>query len=322
VSTSSDSPAAPRGWRYRLGFLGSWTLFAVAAGVAALAVAGEVANLRDAGRIARLERIDRLLGTRFGAAVDALRGRAADRAGRIGELRSQVAEAALDLDAPSAAAQTILVSTAENRLWVRRGRQTVFTAVVSTGKGTTLEIAGREMRFDTPTGRFRILSKEENPVWVPPDWHYVEEARKKKLDLVRAKPGDAIDADTGEAVTSGPSGVWALVEGERKPRRVLRVRADAIVEVGPDGSEREIEPREFLRAGKALVVPPLGSRQRRLEKTLGRYRLNLGDGYALHGTQATGQLGRSVSHGCVRVGDQDLEKLYGMARVGDEVIIY
>jgi lipoprotein-anchoring transpeptidase ErfK/SrfK len=69
-------------------------------------------------------------------------------------------------------------------------------------------------------------------------------------------------------------------------------------------------------------VPPLGTRQRRLEKTLGHYRLNLGDGYAIHGTQATGQLGRSVSHGCVRVGDQDLEKLYGLANVGDEVIIY
>jgi L,D-transpeptidase YbiS len=69
-------------------------------------------------------------------------------------------------------------------------------------------------------------------------------------------------------------------------------------------------------------VPPLGSRQRKLEKTLGRYRLNLGDGYALHGTQATGQLGRSVSHGCVRLGDADLEKLFGMCRVGDEVIIY
>jgi lipoprotein-anchoring transpeptidase ErfK/SrfK len=308
-------------WRYRLGFLGSWTLALIAAGVAGFAIAAEVANLRDAVRIGRLERIDRLLATRFAGTAASLRGLAEGGASRVEELQSRVSEAALDLDRPTESAQTILVSTAENRLWVRRGRQTVFSAVVSTGKGTTLEIAGRKMKFDTPSGRFKIRSKEENPVWVPPDWHYVEEARKKKLDLVRAKPGDTIDAETGQVVTKGPSGVWSLLEGG-EARRVLQVRSDRIVEVGPDGAEKEVEPKEILRAGKTIVVPPLGTRQRRIEKTLGRYRLNLGDGYALHGTQATGQLGRSVSHGCVRVGDEDLKKLYEMSSVGEEVIIY
>lgn len=309
-------------WRHRLGFLGSWTLAAIAAGVVAIASAGEWANMRDAGRIARLERIDRLIGSRLSSAVAGWRGVAAERASRVGELRSQLAQARLRLDEPSDAAQTILISTAENRLWVRRGRRNLFEAVVSTGKGTTLEIGGRKMKFDTPTGRFRVQSKEENPVWVPPDWHYVEEARKKKLDLVRAKPGDVIDAETGQAVTESGGGVWSLLGDSAMPRRVLKVKKDSIVEVGPDGSEKEVQPKEFIRTGKALVVPPLGFKQRRLEKTLGRYRLNLGDGYALHGTQATGQLGRSVSHGCVRLADDDLKRLYKMSKVGDEVIIY
>jgi lipoprotein-anchoring transpeptidase ErfK/SrfK len=309
-------------WRYRLGFLGNWTLCVIAAGVSGLAVAAEIANLRDAARIARLEWIDRLMGSRLAGAVAGWRGVAAEQASRVGELRSQVAEAALHLDEPSSGSQTILIATVENRLWVRRGGDTVFDAVVSTGKGTTLEIGGRKMIFDTPTGRFHILSKEENPVWVPPDWHYVEEARKKKLDLVRAKPGDLIDADTGQPVTEEASGVWSLFDDSGKPRRLLKVKKDSIVEVGPDGSEKEVQPKEFIRTGKALVVPPLGFKQRRLEKTLGRYRLNLGDGYALHGTQAVSQLGRSVSHGCVRLSDDDLEKLYKMTRVGDEVIIY
>jgi lipoprotein-anchoring transpeptidase ErfK/SrfK len=265
-----------------------------------------------------------MLGSRLSGAVADLKGEASEREGRVGELRSQLASATVDLDQPpSDSAQTILISTAENRLWVRRGRQTVFEAVISTGKGTTLEIDGRKMTFDTPTGRFKIRSKEENPVWVPPDWHYIEEARKKKLDLVRARPGDVIDAETGRAVTATGSGVWSfLSEGEKQPRRVLKVKENSIVEVEPDGSEKEVEPREFIRTGKALVVPPVGFKQRRIEKTLGRYRLNLGDGYALHGTQATSQLGRSVSHGCVRLADDDLQRLYEMTKVGDEVIIY
>jgi len=227
-----------------------------------------------------------------------------------------------DYPLSSVATLPIIVSTAENRLWVRRGGKAIFQAVVSTGKGTTLEIAGRKMTFDTPTGLFHVLSKEENPVWVPPDWHYVEEARKRKLELVRAKPGDVIDAETGQPVTESSTGVWSLLDGGGAPRRVLKVGKDSIVEVGADGTAREVEPKEFLRTGKALVVPPLGFKQRRLEKTLGRYRLNLGDGYALHGTQATSQLGRSVSHGCVRLADDDLERLYQMTKVGDEVIIY
>ena len=55
---------------------------------------------------------------------------------------------------------------------------------------------------------------------------------------------------------------------------------------------------------------------------LGTHRLNLGDGYALHGTQAVSQLGRSVSHGCVRLANEDIARLFDMASVGDEVVIY
>jgi lipoprotein-anchoring transpeptidase ErfK/SrfK len=309
-------------WRYRLGFLGSWTFCVVAAGVTALAAVAERENLRDASRLARLSRVDAAIDARFARAVTELKAAAAEHGSRVKRLRSDVAEATLDLDEPSDAAQTVLVSTAENRLRVRRGGQTIMTAVVSTGKGTKLTIDGRTMIFDTPTGRFRIESKEENPVWVPPDWHYVEEARKRNLDLVRARPGDVIDADTGVPVSVDASDVWALVGDGGRRRKVLEVEKDSIVEVAPDGSRREVEPREFIRAGRALVVPPLGFKQRRLEKVLGRYRLNLGDGYALHGTQAVGQLGRSVSHGCVRLSDADLEKLFAMSHVGDEVIIY
>ena len=58
---------------------------------------------------------------------------------------------------------------------------------------------------------------------------------------------------------------------------------------------------EVIRAGKNVVIPPVTAPQRRFGKVLGRYRLNLGGGYALHGTQAVDQLGRAVSHGCVRL---------------------
>jgi lipoprotein-anchoring transpeptidase ErfK/SrfK len=71
-----------------------------------------------------------------------------------------------------------------------------------------------------------------------------------------------------------------------------------------------------------VVIPPVGTRQRMFPDVLGTHRLNLGDGYALHGTQAVSQLGRNVSHGCVRLHNDDIARLYSMANVGDEVIIY
>ncbi|HSP93780.1 MAG TPA: L,D-transpeptidase family protein [Thermoanaerobaculia bacterium] len=308
--------------RFRLGFLGAWALFVIGAGLAGLVVAAQLASWQEAARLARLVRIDRAIALRMGAKVEKLRDLAGEQGERLEELRSAVANATIRLDDSRDSEQTIIVSTTENRLFVRRSGRTVFEAVCSTGKGTTMVVNGRTMVFDTPTGSFRIQSKEENPVWVPPDWHFIEEARKKNLGVVRLNAGQAIDADTGDPVPEErPHGVWSWVSA-RPQGRVLKIRQNTVVEVSPDGSERELPPGELIKAGKAIVVPPSGTRQRRFEKVLGHYRLNIGSGYGIHGTLATRQLGRSASHGCVRLSDADIEKLYGMARVGDRVIIY
>lgn len=309
--------------RYRLGFLGSWALFVIAAGALVVAVVGEFQNLRDARRLSRLRAIDRMIAERMSPRYEELRSQAGEREGRVSALRSKVARASVKLDESADSDQTVVVSTAENRLWVRQGGRTVFEAIVSTGKGTTLIEKGKTTVFETPTGRFRIRSKEQNPVWVPPDWHYVEEARKKKGQVVRLEPGQAIDAATGEPIdTSRSGGVWSLVEGSKPKRKVLTIQKGTVVEVSPDGSARELPAGEVIRAGKSVVVPPVTVPQRRFDKVLGKYRLNLGGGYALHGTLAADQLGRSVSHGCVRLSDADLARLWGMTKVGDQVIIY
>jgi lipoprotein-anchoring transpeptidase ErfK/SrfK len=318
----SSEPSAPT-IRYRLGFLGAWGLFAVALLLAGVSAVAEWENLQDARKLRRLERIDALISQRYGGQVNALRETSDDAQERIEKLRSAAAEVEVKLDDSQDSGQTIIVSTAENRVSVRREGKTIFQAVCSTGKGTSMVIGGRTMVFDTPTGSFRIQSKEENPVWVPPDWHFVEEARKKKLEVVRLNPGQAIDAETGAPVSEEDSrGLWGMLRASDRPRgRVLKMKGASVVEVGPDG-ERPLPPGELIRAGKTLVVPPPGSAQRRFEKVLGHYRLNIGNGYALHGTLATDQLGRSVSHGCVRLSDADIERLFHMAKVGDQVLIY
>src|ERR1700756_1557173 len=44
-------------------------------------------------------------------------------------------------------------------------------------------------------------------------------------------------------------------------------------------------------------------------------------GYGIHGTNAPGSIGRAASHGCIRLRNRDMERLFTMLRVGDVVQI-
>lgn len=45
-------------------------------------------------------------------------------------------------------------------------------------------------------------------------------------------------------------------------------------------------------------------------------------GYGIHGTNAPGSVGRAASHGCIRLRNRDMERLFAMLRVGDVVEIH
>ena len=208
--------------------------------------------------------------------------------------------AALTPDAPY-----LVISTEERKLWLKRGEEVVFATEVATGSGKTLvkEGGGSAWRFETPRGRLSVVSKEKDPVWAPPDWHYVEQARKRRAGLVRLERGQSLPTADGS---------------------VLAVSGNQVVRRHPDGREDVLEAtdgREIVVDGK-LIVPPLGTSQRRYEGVLGAYRLNIGNGYALHGTNRPETIGQAVSHGCVRLRNDDIEKLYALVAVGTPVYIY
>ncbi len=303
-----------------IGFLGSWAILVLALGLAGFAVAGEVINVRDLRRLDRVATIDRMIAERTGNKAAELRESAARKSAQVNALQAKLQTVAQQTDDVPDTGQTIIVSTAENKVYVRQNGKTVFEALCSTGKGTTLALDGKTLVFDTPIGKLKVVSKEENPQWVPPDWHYVEEARKNGMRVVHLNRGDSIDASTGGAARGNDSGIWGWFGGGGSSR-TMKVKGDTVV-VDEGGYERELPPGKLIVAGDAIVIPPVDTKQRHFDKVLGRYRLNLGDGYAIHGTQETAKLGQAVSHGCVRVGDEDIARLYEMAHVGDVVIIY
>jgi L,D-transpeptidase YbiS len=75
----------------------------------------------------------------------------------------------------------------------------------------------------------------------------------------------------------------------------------------------------FVEEGR---VPPEDPAERTDDVSLGDYALYLGDGYLIHGTLFQSLLGTNVTHGCVRVGDADLEYLYRHVPVGTKVLLH
>jgi L,D-transpeptidase ErfK/SrfK len=76
----------------------------------------------------------------------------------------------------------------------------------------------------------------------------------------------------------------------------------------------------FIEEG--LPVPPFNHASRFEFGVLGDYALSLGDGYLIHGTLFQRYLGLPVTHGCIRLGDRDLQVVYNALNNGSKVFIY
>jgi hypothetical protein len=76
----------------------------------------------------------------------------------------------------------------------------------------------------------------------------------------------------------------------------------------------------FVEEG--LPVPAPDDPDRYEYGVLGDYALALGNGYLIHGTLYKRFLGQPVTHGCIRMNDEDLEAVYRTLPVGAKVFIY
>lgn len=195
----------------------------------------------------------------------------------------------------------VLVSVDERRLWLVQGRDTIFHAPVAVGTGRTLRHGGRAWRFETPRSVRRVVSKETNPVWTPPDWHYAELAADSGWTLVPLRRGRPTP----------------LPDGGR-----LEVRGDRIAHVHPNGGMEFIPEGEEVIFGSTLYVPPLGTLNRRVPGELGAFKLDLGSGYMLHGTPHKDSIGQAATHGCIRLADDAIAYLYQNVPVGTPVYIF
>src|SRR5262245_45691306 len=173
-STSTD-PMRPR-----LGVAALVGALVLAPGASALLVVKtlEVRYERDVSRMVFNDNVELL---------DDLRRRAGLESDSLSRLVATSPE-------PFARRPYIVVSIEDHRLWYRLGDSVLYTTRVATGSGKVLESAGSvaQWRFETPRGRLLVVSRDTNPVWVPPDWYYVEEAVRRGLGIVRLTRGQPL----------------------------------------------------------------------------------------------------------------------------------
>jgi len=200
-------------------------------------------------------------------------------------------------------AATIYISTRDRMLWLVDGRDTLFAAPIAIGMGTDFEYNGRKYHFATPTGERRVIGKSPDPIWTPPDWHYYEKAARKGIDAVHLKEGSKFQLSDGS---------------------FLIVRDDDVGRINQFGYFAPFTPgNEIIFDGK-IFIPPITAAQRRVPDALGPYKLDMGDGYLIHGTHVYNKesIGQAVSHGCVRMRNEDVTRLYAMVDPGTRVVIF
>jgi len=204
--------------------------------------------------------------------------------------------------ADRASGYRVVVDIFAHQLDVIDGGDTLSAAPVATPMNATLTYGKKAWRFETPRGVRKVLSKDKDPIWTPPEWNYAEVALEHQLKLRTLQRGETV----------------RLKDGTR-----LTTRGDEVGIIAP--GEKEFVPLvldEYIVFDNTVFMPPGGTKQRSIQGELGHFRLALGDGYQLHGTPYASSIGAGVTHGCIRLRDEDIEWLYDNVPVGTKVYLY
>lgn len=160
-----------------------------------------------------------------------------------------------------------------------------------------------------------------------------------------------LDRAAGKLKAAGPHGFYVVVDTYLNRLRVFKDGKPAHQAVCSTGSgvvlrdprdghqwvfdtpqgERQVERKvkhpiwakpDWAFVEDGYLPPPSGSPDRFDDFSLGNYALYMADGYIIHGTVFPNLLGQRVTHGCIRLGDDDIEWMYRNVPVGAKVYMY
>jgi L,D-transpeptidase YbiS len=152
-----------------------------------------------------------------------------------------------------------------------------------------------QLERKSPRGVYIVIDQTQNQLFLRKDDELMREA--------------VCSAGSGMVLKNPKGGVWTF----DTPRGMFKVlsKMENPVWKKPDWA--------FVEEGKPIPTDP----GERIEPgSLGEYALYFGNGYMIHGTLYERFLRRSVSHGCIRVGRDDLREVYRVTSIGTPIYIY
>jgi lipoprotein-anchoring transpeptidase ErfK/SrfK len=141
-------------------------------------------------------------------------------------------------------------------------------------------------------------------------------AEQLAAQLPAEKPAPKKDGHTRQIVISIADRKLALIEDGRSVK-TYAIAVGARYTPSPDGDFTVINHAQnptYRHKGKEILPGkdnPLGTRWIGLSLK----------GYGIHGTNVPSSIGKAASHGCFRMGKEDVEDLYSRVQVGDTVSV-
>jgi hypothetical protein len=165
---------------------------------------------------------------------------------------------------------SVVIDLDENELYFKKGETTLWSATVGTGTGFRLRTDGREWGFSTPTGVFQVQYKEQNPVWIAPDWFFISNGvpvppqgdRRRYLPGALGAAAIYISPELAIHGTDRPELLGQRVSGgcirlsNKDALRLyhnVQVGTEVIIVGGEDLEERAVSA-EFMMAQRARVT--------------------------------------------------------------------
>ncbi len=117
------------------------------------------------------------------------------------------------------------------------------------------------------------------------------------------------------------TGSYTMLKGKKEQKWVFKTPR-GMLQIRNKTKDPVWKKPDWAFIEEGLPVPSPNHPSRFDYGTLGDYSLALGDGYLIHGTLYKRFLGMSVTHGCIRMGDEDLEATFKNLQIGSKVYIY
>lgn len=214
--------------------------------------------------------------------------------------------------------RTIVRST-----WVTSG---VVVAVLATGllscqfgglRDVESRVSKAESRELPSLARLRsqhAALKRQLAEYAPSSAYIVVDTARNRLYVKRR------DAVLLDAVASTGSGT--ILDNPARPERrwVFETPRGAFAVQSKLVNPAWVKPDwAFLEEGLTI---PTNAAERVETGILGEYAFGFGNGYFIHGTLYTRLLGKNVTHGCIRLNDDDLRAVNRLADIGTPLIIF